>query len=60
MDFNIEAPWVGNAPYEEEQPKYCPCCGEEADEFFISRDTGEIVGCDKCLTCIDSWEWEED
>lgn len=47
MDFNIEAPWVRNAP-----------C-EEAEEFFASKFNGEIVGCENCVSVIEAWEWED-
>lgn len=57
---DFEAPWVGNAHCEEEQPKYCPCCGEECENYFVDRYENKIVGCENCITCIDSWEWEED
>lgn len=56
---DLQAPWVGNAPCEEERTEYCPCCNKECEEYYISKDTGEIVGCEHCLKRIDSWEWED-
>ena len=55
---DLQAPWVGNAPYEEET-HYCPICGEEAEEFFASKFNGEIVGCENCVSIIEAWEWED-
>lgn len=39
-------------------PEYpvCPVCGEETDTFYKSEETGEIVGCDKCIEPVDAWE----
>lgn len=56
---DLEAPWVGNAPCEEEQPKYCPCCGKECENYYVDRHGNKIVGCENCLYSIDSWEWED-
>lgn len=56
---DLQAPHIGNAPCEEEQPKYCPCCGKEAEEFFASKFNGEIVGCENCVSMIEAWEWED-
>lgn len=57
---DLQAPWVGNSPCKEEEPHYCPICGEEAEEFFASKFNGEIVGCENCVSMIEAWEWEED
>lgn len=49
------------APYkepEEEDVYYCPCCGEECEEFFTAN--GKILGCENCVRPVDAWEWEAD
>ena len=34
----------------------CPICGEECET--IKRDTtGDICGCEHCVTDEDAWEW---
>lgn len=55
----LQAPWIGNPPCNEEEPHYCPICGKEAEQFFISKADKEIVGCEHCLKIIDAWEWED-
>ena len=34
----------------------CPVCGEETDTFIKSRLSGEILGCDNCVSESDAWE----
>lgn len=36
----------------------CPVCGKECESIFKYKATGEIVGCDKCIDCVDPWEVE--
>ena len=38
----------------------CPCCGEEADTFYVLRGTGEIVGCLDCIRKADAYECENE
>lgn len=35
----------------------CPVCGADAETFYQAR-TGQIVGCDCCLTTKEYWEIE--
>jgi len=44
-------------PQEVEQIEpFCPICGKACDTFHIDKDR-EIVGCDRCLSAVDAWEW---
>lgn len=36
----------------------CPVCGVETDTLYKDTHTGEIVGCDDCLTTVDAWEYQ--
>ena len=36
----------------------CPVCGGECNEVY-KDSTGEILGCDNCLTAFDAWEEDE-
>lgn len=36
--------------YPEPEPEYCPICYSETDEFYISEETGECVGCEFCIS----------
>ena len=38
----------------EEQPVFCPICGEECDTIYKDRD-GTIFGCENCVTTQDAW-----
>lgn len=42
------------------EPDYphCPVCGSEC-EFIYRVEGSEIVGCDRCISAIDSWEVPE-
>lgn len=55
---DLEAPWVGGPEEKEEETYYCPCCGEECEQFYYSD--GKIIGCENCVKSIDAWEWESD
>lgn len=34
----------------------CPVCGAETDTYYVSRLTGDVVGCDECLKSQDAWD----
>jgi uncharacterized Zn finger protein len=57
---DLQAPWVGDPFYEDEEPHYCPICGEEAEEFFASKFDGKIVGCENCVGTVEAWELEDE
>lgn len=40
----------------EPQPRRCPACKGEPERFYLSRDTGEIVGCELCLMPLEWWQ----
>lgn len=37
----------------------CPVCDKECESIFKSKSTGEIVGCDRCIECVEPWEVED-
>lgn len=41
------------------RPPVCPICGEECERFFVRDPDGDIIGCDKCVTEEDAYEWQE-
>lgn len=52
-------PHIPDAPYIREAeidgmpdvpPVLCPCCGEEVEFFYVEKATGDIIGCDRCVT----------
>ena len=45
-------------PPEPPQPT-CPVCGERCD-IIIKNINREVIGCDKCLTVQDAWEYLEE
>lgn len=46
---------------EEEHISVCPMCGKEAEVFYITRENAiqDILGCDKCVKEIDSFDYED-
>ena len=40
---------------EAEEPRYCPICGEEADELAVNPE-GEIIGCRECVEWKRAWD----
>ena len=42
------------------EPEYphCPICGEECDTVY-KDNSGDIVGCEECISTSDAWEAEE-
>ena len=57
-----DAPWIREAEQDGYPPwdaVKCPICGEECETIF--RDiSGNVVGCEQCLTKQDSYEWAEE
>ena len=47
--------WID--PHYYETPE-CPVCGRQCDTIYKSNDNGEVVGCERCLSAVDSVEWE--
>ena len=33
----------------------CPICGEECETVY--RQTGDIIGCNNCISGEDAWDW---
>ena len=57
--MNLEAPWIGHSPYEEEEEKtyYCPECGHECEKLY-TRDF-DILGCENCIGECNAEDWED-
>ena len=52
-----DAPWIReteNDGLPDMPPIHCPFCGEEVEFFYIDV-TGEVVGCDRCVTTDDPY-----
>lgn len=52
----LEAPWIGEAPDDEEDICYCPVCGEECEQYFVVDY--KIIGCDRCIKVYDARDFE--
>lgn len=48
---------TGNPDGREVTYPICPCCGAEAEEFYVNQF--DIVGCDQCMERVDVWDWLE-
>ena len=46
--------WLNGPP--EPDPVYCPVCESECSEVFFNQ-TGDVVGCDYCISKQDAGEW---
>lgn len=52
-----DAPWIREAetngllPFEPEP--FCPCCGREAETYYLDK-YGGIIGCDRCVMAVDA------
>lgn len=46
--------WLDGPP--EPKPVYCPVCESECSEIFFGQ-TGDVVGCDECISKQDAGEW---
>ncbi len=54
-----DAPWIRDAEPDgppEPKPVYCPVCESECSEIFFGP-TGDVVGCDECISKQDAYEW---
>lgn len=47
---------TGHPDGKESEAYRCPVCDKECDGIFKHKGTGEIVGCDNCIECVDPWE----
>ena len=47
--------WLDGPP--EPKPVYCPVCESECSEIYFGP-TGDVVGCDECISKQDAGEWE--
>lgn len=56
--MDLEAPWVGHSPYEDDEEKtyYCPVCGHECEKIYSRCDL--VLGCDYCIDVYDAEDWE--
>lgn len=42
---------------QEEKVYVCPVCSKEAENFYVNKfDVADVLGCNKCIKVIDSWE----
>lgn len=63
-DMDLEHPVITNLKAtgypdrREPEEIVCPCCGAEAENFYKTR-TGDVVGCDCCMSTIPYYELEE-
>lgn len=48
----------GHSPWESEVQPICPICGQECETVY-KDESGNILGCDECLTECDAWEEDE-
>lgn len=49
---------TGYPPWHDEREPICPVCGKPCETVYKDR-TGDIVGCDECLTPLDAGEESE-
>ena len=42
--------------WDDEEMPFCPVCGAETNDFFVSDYGAEILGCPECVRKIDAWE----
>lgn len=59
-----DAPWIRDAelngyPAGDDVELTCPICGKEPESYYIDNDN-TIIGCDKCIRCVDAWEWHQE
>ena len=59
-----DAPWIRDAelngyPAGEDVELLCPCCGKEAESYYLDSDDN-IIGCEECIRCVDACEWYGD
>ena len=38
------------------EPVYCPVCGEETTEYLYKDKSGDVVGCENCITQVDPYD----
>ena len=58
-----DAPWIREAEQNgipSDDPPVCPVCYQEAEYFYILKDSREIIGCEKCIDTKDAWDVEHD
>lgn len=65
-DMDLEHPIITNMErtgypdgIEPDWPK-CPVCDSDADTFYYSKSSHEVVGCENCIWTQESWETLED
>ena len=49
--------WEYGVDYE--LPK-CPVCGAECREVYKTNFNNAVIGCDKCITAQDAYEFKEE
>ena len=59
-----DAPWIRDAEQNgvDEGPNVtCPCCGLECEQFVLADpdENHTILGCDRCTSRMDVWDWWE-
>lgn len=55
-DICHKNPHDSRCPYAEPLPRRCPACFGEPERFFMDKRTGEIVGCELCISTIEWWQ----
>ena len=43
-----------------DKEKHCPKCGAVVDDYFRSKLTGKIVGCESCLKVVYWYELSDE
>ena len=66
-----DAPWIRDAENNgmpSAEPVLCPCCRKECEVIYTDAASGDVIGCDECISkqCADDWwaenkeEWGDD
>lgn len=56
MANEIENPAISDIDYDFGKESYCPCCGEECEQYFVVDY--KIIGCDRCIKVYDAEDFE--
>lgn len=38
----------------------CPICDEECETIYKDKNTGDVIGCDRCIESEDAVEWQSE
>ena len=59
MDIVPDAPWVRNAMMfgiVDPPEVRCPVCGEEAENLYVDKHSGDILGCERCIELVNAYD----